>query len=477
VKAQADLLLVTVTQEESLAVLAAFNGHTGKKARPEARGDKVYHDLGIINGTRAWLVLSGMGAGGLGGAQQTVAKAIAELRPAAVVMVGIAFGMDETKQAIGDILVSASLRLYELQRVGSAKGKLKIVLRGSRPDASSRLLDASKNADLHWQGAKVHFGCVLTGEKLVDNRDFREELRRYEIEAIGGEMEGGGLYTACQDAKVDWLLVKAICDWADGHKSENKAKRQALAARNAAEFVLQLLKTVSFKPNGDGPGEQKQDDLQRAVYQTGTGGLSVGHKNVVAGQGGVAIGGDLIISTGSQTVAKSHPAGKGKPVNIGLESLEAKSSLRQRDQIFISYSHRDDRWLDLLRIHLAPYVRAGGCDVWCDKDIEPGAAWRTSIQMAIQRAKVAVLLVSPYFLASDFIAKQELPPLLAASRQEGTTILWIPVSASAYDVTEIKDYQAAAPPARPLDQLSTASRNGVLVKICKLIQQAVAPGN
>ncbi len=51
-------------------------------------------------------------------------------------------------------------------------------------------------------------------------------------------MEGAGLYVAAHDAKVDWILVKAICDWADGNKDDTA---QALAARNAAEFVLHVL--------------------------------------------------------------------------------------------------------------------------------------------------------------------------------------------------------------------------------------------
>jgi len=45
-------------------------------------------------------------------------------------MVGIAFGMHEDKQAIGDILVSENLRRYELQRVGTKRRQAKIILRG-----------------------------------------------------------------------------------------------------------------------------------------------------------------------------------------------------------------------------------------------------------------------------------------------------------------------------------------------------------
>jgi hypothetical protein len=114
-------------------------------------------------------------------------------------------------------------------------------LRGDKPHASPWLINHFKSANLLWKGAKVRFGVVLTGEKLVDNVDFRDQLRGFELEAIGGEMEGAGLYVACQDKKVDWILVKAICDWGDGNKAQDKDARQQTAAQNAAAFVLEGL--------------------------------------------------------------------------------------------------------------------------------------------------------------------------------------------------------------------------------------------
>lgn len=249
-----NVLLVTVTETESRCVIDIFRQHTKAVAPIVSIGNKTYRDLGVVNGVRVWHALSAMGHGGSGGSQQAVSKAIASLHPKAVIMLGIAFGVNEEKQKLGDILVSEGLRLYDLQRIGEKDGQAKVVLRGSRPDGSSWLLDCFRNAHFHWNGAPVRFGLVLSGEKLVDNLDFREQLKCFEPEAIGGEMEGTGVYTACQDAKVDWLLVKAICDWADGKKDKNKGPRQKRAAENSARFVLHTLTTVGLRRNSSFSG-------------------------------------------------------------------------------------------------------------------------------------------------------------------------------------------------------------------------------
>ena len=214
----------------------------GRKGQPKPIDDRIYFDFGSVNGVPLFLVQSEMGSHALGATSQTVQKGIEALSPAAVIMVGIAFGVNEEKQAIGDILVSEQLRLYDLQRVGTKDGRVEIILRGDKPHASPWLINRLRSAELHeWKSAKVRFGAVLTGEKLVDNVDFRNQLRGFEPEAIGGEMEGAGLYVSCHDKKTDWILVKAICDWGDGHKATDKDERQALAAHNAASFVLHAL--------------------------------------------------------------------------------------------------------------------------------------------------------------------------------------------------------------------------------------------
>jgi hypothetical protein len=114
----------------------------------------------------------------------------------------------------------------------------------------------------------VRFGVLLTGDKLVDKFDYREQLRTFEPEAIGGEMEGAGLYAACQDKKVDWILVKAICDWADGNQAQDKDARQRTAALNAANFVLHALQFTPFERAGSGADTEPVETAARSSLPT-----------------------------------------------------------------------------------------------------------------------------------------------------------------------------------------------------------------
>jgi hypothetical protein len=151
-------------------------------------------------------------------------------------------------------------------------------------------------------------------------------------------------------------------------------------------------------------------------------------------------------------------------------------SVRQRSQVFISYSHKDAAWLQKLQTMLKPITRNHTITIWDDTHIKPGTRWREEILGALASAKVAVLLVSPHFLASDFIDKDELPSLLKAAEEEGVAILWAAVSASLYEATAITDYQPMNNPARPLDSLRPSDRNKELKRIAtKIIEAASLP--
>lgn len=144
--------------------------------------------------------------------------------------------------------------------------------------------------------------------------------------------------------------------------------------------------------------------------------------------------------------------------------------MAERKSVFVSYSHNDAAWLAELKKWLKPLEAKGLVDVWDDTKIKPGALWRQEIQKALDAARLAVLLVTQDFLNSDFITKNELPPLLEAAGKDGLRILWIAVSPSTVADTPIGDYQALNNPAKPLSTLEAKDRDAQMLAMYQAIK-------
>ena len=118
-----------------------------------------------------------------------------------------------------------------------------------------------------------------------------------------------------------------------------------------------------------------------------------------------------------QRLSKMIAQAVKKPEDFLFWNVVAESA--KRPKVFISYSHSDGEYLDRLLVHLKPLEKEGLIDLWVDTRLRAGDRWRKEIDKALQRAIVAILLVSADFLASEFITDNELPPLLRNAEERG----------------------------------------------------------
>ena len=87
---------------------------------------------------------------------------------------------------------------------------------------------------------KVHYGCIASGNMVLKDVHLREQLRdQFGIKAI--EMEGSGLTDAASDGKVDFTIVRGICDYCDNYKND---LWQEYAALVAAAYTVSLLENI-----------------------------------------------------------------------------------------------------------------------------------------------------------------------------------------------------------------------------------------
>ncbi len=216
------ILLVVATDVELFAALSCM------KPLPESemlskfyQGTQTYY-LGIVGCFPVCLVKTTMmGSLKRDASFSTVTDALDFWNVKIVIMPGIAFGRDKDKQSIGDILISETLSQYETVKEDAEAG---VITRGHSVPCSSVLLNRFSQ-DSHWinpdTGERVNIiRCeLLSGEKLVNDNATKIRLFDRFLNARGGEMEGNGVYAACDKKKVDWIICKSICDWGDGQKN------------------------------------------------------------------------------------------------------------------------------------------------------------------------------------------------------------------------------------------------------------------
>jgi hypothetical protein len=124
---------------------------------------------------------------------------------------------------------------------------------------------------------------------------------------------------------------------------------------------------------------------------------------------------------------------------------------------------------------MRPLVREDQIQWWDDTMIAAGAEWRKEIGRALASTRVAVLLISADFLASDFVADDEMPALLKAAEDKGAVIIPLIVSPSRFkEMASLAQFQPINPPSQPLAGLGKSKQEEYLVKAADAILQALA---
>lgn len=89
------------------------------------------------------------------------------------------------------------------------------------------------------------------------------------------------------------------------------------------------------------------------------------------------------------------------------------------NKVFVCYSHKDKKYLDLLLKHIDDKL----LNVWSDEKIEGAEHWEEEIQKALESCNCGILILSANFFNSKFIKNVEVEKLLQNQYEKNTYLL------------------------------------------------------
>jgi nucleoside phosphorylase len=248
-----DVAVVTPLAMELEALLRQSPGWTAI----EARKPLVESCYLVKNDGGATILAAKPVAHGQAHAAALVSQLLREWSPKRILLVGISGGLGH-QVGLGDITISESIVDYEKSRVES--GQPSNAYRWSVYQPSSELVQEVLHTDrLSWRSRisvtrpdgrplspKVMLGAVFSSNKRVETAVERHLLRARWPGVSAIEMEGAGVSAAiaASDLEVPFLLVRCICDLADGVKDD---RWRLYAAAAVASFTWSYLATVDPK--------------------------------------------------------------------------------------------------------------------------------------------------------------------------------------------------------------------------------------
>ena len=119
---------------------------------------------------------------------------------------------------------------------------------------------------------------------------------------------------------------------------------------------------------------------------------------------------------------------------------------------FVSYSHKDESYRQRLETSLSQLRRDKLISTWYDRKIPPGGTWDREINENLNSADIILLLVSPDFLASDYINSHELSRALERRRSGSAIVVPIILRPSDLEGSSLGALQALPREGRPVSK-------------------------
>ncbi len=204
---------------------------------------------------------------------QLTTRIVDTFYPQIILLVGIAAGVDRKKQQLGDIVISKEIAYFE-------KGKDTPQGRQLQPDWEHikistyntfrqlpKFTTPIQQKDQLFRVPNIHDGVIVSSDTVIADRQVRNNIGDQSRKIIAIEMESYGVcHTVSQcNPNVEYLVIKAITDWADEEKNDEWHDYAiSAAAKYTKHFVINSdLPLRPFKKERSQEPQTPDDELEK----------------------------------------------------------------------------------------------------------------------------------------------------------------------------------------------------------------------
>ena len=164
---------------------------------------------------------------------------ILEYKPDAIINVGVGGTLSENL-SIGDIAVANAVVQHDMDTsplgdpVGLLSG-INIVEIPCSNELSDRIAKSAATV-----GIKTEKGIIASGDQFIGSPEQKDKIRS-NFDAVACEMEGGSIGHVCYVNGVDFCVIRAISDSANGDASMDYPEFMKMAAENSIKVMKKFL--------------------------------------------------------------------------------------------------------------------------------------------------------------------------------------------------------------------------------------------
>lgn len=169
---------------------------------------------------------------------------ILKYKPTVIINTGVA-GSLSSKLNIADLVISDSVVQHDFDTsgIGDPVGLISGINLINIP-CSKNLIEQIEKSAKTIEGTNVIVGAIASGDQFICSQDKRDYIVKH-FNALCAEMEGAAIGHVCYLNNVDFCIVRAISDKADGSAHMDFPSFVQIAAKKSTELINTFLSTYA----------------------------------------------------------------------------------------------------------------------------------------------------------------------------------------------------------------------------------------